>query len=99
MAPSAGTASSRTGVRRLIWAALGVAVGTMIGWLLSDQVWGRLTHPYAAESSEACSLSVCGSLDDHLKIAVAVGLVLSSPIWLRQLYAFVAPSCMTITGA
>ncbi len=55
----------------------------------------RDTRPAGAlYGSKQCTLFVTGIFDSfflHLKIAIVVGIVLSSPIWLYQLWAFVAP--------
>ncbi|RAY13989.1 twin-arginine translocase subunit TatC [Actinomadura craniellae] len=85
---------------RLIKAMLGLLIGTIIGWLVFQPVWDFLKEPYCAlPQSQAlekgqCSLVVNGIFSSfflRLKIAFILGLVVSSPVWLYQLWAFVAP--------
>lgn len=85
---------------RLIKSMLGLLVGTIIGWVVFDPVWDFLKEPYCSlPQSQAleqgkCTLVVNGIFSSfflHLKIAFILGLVLSAPVWLYQLWAFVAP--------
>src|SRR5918992_425580 len=84
---------------RLIKAILGLLVCTIIGWIFFNPVWDFLKEPYCAlEQSRVidnqCTLVVSGIFSSFflkLKIAFIIGLVLSAPIWLYQLWAFVAP--------
>ncbi|MBZ5738619.1 twin-arginine translocase subunit TatC [Nocardioides mangrovi] len=81
--------------RRGVRAAVALAVGVVAGYLLSDQVLDVLRAPIEqlAESRNA-SLNydtVTGAFDLKLKIAIFAGVVLSSPIWLLELFAFVTP--------
>ncbi|WP_342610200.1 MULTISPECIES: twin-arginine translocase subunit TatC [Thermomonospora] len=84
---------------RLIKAILGLLLGTVIGWIIFQPVWDFLKEPYCAlpESKDlngACSLVVNGIFSAfflRLKIAFIIGAVLSAPVWLYQLWAFVAP--------
>jgi sec-independent protein translocase protein TatC len=85
---------------RLLKAILGMLVGTIIGWIVFQPVWDFLKEPYCAlPQSQAleegkCSLVVQGIFSSfflRLKIAFIIGLVISAPVWLFQLWAFVAP--------
>lgn len=82
---------------RLFKASLGVLVGTVAGFLVSDDIFAILKAPYCEffieQTGEACSF-VGNPLDAFLlklKISLYAGLVLAAPIWLYQLWAFVAP--------
>ena len=81
--------------RRLAVVAVAVAVGVVAGWLVSDQVLDVLRTPITAmaESRNASlnSVSVGGAFELKMRIALLVGIVVSSPIWLHQLFAFVLP--------
>ncbi|MEO3824465.1 twin-arginine translocase subunit TatC [Actinomadura sp. B10D3] len=84
---------------RLIKAILGLVAGALVGWILFDPIWDFLKQPYTRIPPEhclngKCDLVVHGIFDGffiHLKVALIVGAVLSSPIWLYQIWAFVAP--------
>ena len=82
--------------KRLFRAALGVLVGTVIGFFLSDLVLDLLRQPILdiAESRSA-SLnydSVTGAFDLRIQISIYVGLVISSPVWLYQIFAYIVPA-------
>lgn len=76
-------------------AAVAVVIGILAGYALSGEVLGVLREPITqiAQTRDA-SLnydSVTGAFDLKLKIALIVGLVLSSPVWPFELFAFVSP--------
>jgi sec-independent protein translocase protein TatC len=84
---------------RLFKASLGVAVGTIIGFVVAHRVINFLNAPYcdfqaAKTPGVACTFSATGPLDTFLltlKVALYVGLLVGAPIWLYQLWAFIAP--------
>jgi sec-independent protein translocase protein TatC len=88
---------------RLLKALLGLAVGMTIGWIFFYPVWHFLERPYCnivVDGQRQCNgqfghtLVVNGVFDAfflHLKIAFLVALIVSSPVWLYQLWAFIAP--------
>src|SRR5215468_375856 len=88
---------------RLLKALLGLAVGMAVGWYFFDPIWHFIERPYCnlrVDGKTQCTgqfghtLVVNGVFDAFfltLKISFLVGLIVSSPIWLYQLWAFVAP--------
>jgi len=87
---------------RLIKAVLAVIAGMVVGWFLYPQAFTFITHPYcriAIQGATGCDanghpLVVTGVFDPlfvKLKVAFVVGLIVSSPIWFYQLWAFIAP--------
>ncbi|MEU6036704.1 twin-arginine translocase subunit TatC [Actinomadura sp. NPDC047616] len=85
---------------RLIKALLALVVGTIVGWIFFQPIWDFLKEPYCALpasqqlESGKCTLVVNTIFQQfflRLKISFIVGIVLSSPVWLYQLWAFVAP--------
>jgi sec-independent protein translocase protein TatC len=80
---------------RLFKACLGIVVGLCVGLYFSTPVQKFLTDPYCSRFLDAkCQLNAQTPLEPvivKLKIALYIGLILSSPIWLYQLWAFVAP--------
>ncbi|XRQ15532.1 twin-arginine translocase subunit TatC [Actinomadura welshii] len=84
---------------RLIKAILGLVVGAIVGWILFEPIWDFLKQPYTQIPPEhclegKCDLVVHGIFDGffvRLKVSLMIGAVLSSPVWLYQMWAFVAP--------
>lgn len=88
---------------RLFWASLGLVAGLIVGFLISNWIFGILKGPYCAiptslvllpDGSTRCNFVVLGVTDGlllRLKIALWVGLIVGSPVWLYQLWAFIAP--------
>src|SRR6516225_6671070 len=87
---------------RLIKAVLGLIAGMIIGWLFFRPAWTFITEPFCRldiQGAVGCGkdahpLVVTGVFDPFfvkLKVAFVVGLIVSSPIWLYQLWAFIAP--------
>ena len=87
---------------RLLKALLGLALGMVVGWLIFKPAWNFISAPFCRldiQGTVGCGkdghpLIVTGVFDSfflRLKIAFVVGLILSSPVWLYQLWAFIAP--------
>ncbi|GAA3557784.1 twin-arginine translocase subunit TatC [Nonomuraea rosea] len=85
---------------RLLIAFAAVAVGLVIGWIVSTPVWEILREPYCSTTQShqltgRCSLTYNGIFSSFfitLKVSLMVGLVVSSPAWLYQVWAFVTPA-------
>lgn len=86
---------------RLIRAVLALVVGTIVALVFYDPILSFLTHPYEdiqpllAErgiDSELVITGVGGALQFQLKISLVVGILISSPVWLWQLWGFVLPA-------
>ncbi|PXA72384.1 twin-arginine translocase subunit TatC [Cryobacterium arcticum] len=81
---------------RIFRAAIGVAVAVVVGYLFSDPILDLLRAPIVAlAQSRNATLnygSVSGAFELKMKIALYTGLVLSSPVWLYQLFAFFVPA-------
>ena len=76
-------------------AILAAAVG---GWFLADPVWAALSEPLLAvaesegRQAEIAYTAVTEAFDTRLIISVVIGIVIASPIWLYQLWAFIVPA-------
>jgi sec-independent protein translocase protein TatC len=85
---------------RLFKASLGILVGLVIGFFLADAVFELLSRPYcslpdAQKPDGSCQdfimLAPTDSFVLKLKLALWVGLIIGGPVWLYQLWAFIAP--------
>jgi sec-independent protein translocase protein TatC len=81
---------------RLIVAGIGLTLGAVIGFIVYQPFFSALIDPVHRLSEEGrivtVSFSAVGQpFDIMLQVALFVGLVISSPIWLYQLWAFVVP--------
>lgn len=86
--------------KRLTRGALAVVAGTVGGWFLYDIVWALIRDPItriaAARNEDAGTIalnysSITGAFDVRIQIALTIGIVISSPIWLYQIFAFLVP--------
>ena len=82
---------------RLLVSALTVVVTAVVGWLVYDQVLDALTRPlttYAEDSGREVGLnfsSITTPFDLKIKVSLWVGVILASPVWIYQLWAFITP--------
>lgn len=83
--------------KRLYLAALFIVAGAVAGWFLSDFILDQLREPVflvGVDQSRVATLnydSITGAFDLKLQIAFTVGLIISSPFWLYQFWAFFMP--------
>lgn len=81
---------------RLIIAGIGLTLGAVVGFLVYQPFFSALIDPVHRLSEAGrivtVSFSAVGQpFDIMLQVALFVGLVVSSPIWLYQIWAFVVP--------
>jgi sec-independent protein translocase protein TatC len=86
--------------KRLLLAGAGVLAGAIGGWFLYTPLWEALREPIqriaVARDADAGEVAlnytnITGAFDVHLQIAVTAGIVISSPVWLYQVFAFLVP--------
>jgi sec-independent protein translocase protein TatC len=85
---------------RVVKIALVVLVGAGVAWAFYDQIWSFIQRPYC-QAVGYCKVNVPGHslilngvMDGfylHIKVSVIAAIVVTSPIWLYQLWAFIAP--------
>jgi sec-independent protein translocase protein TatC len=82
---------------RLFKASLAIVAGMIVGWFLSKPVLHLLREPYCtvthAEPGKCqfLAIEVTAPFALQLKAALMVGLIVAAPVWLYQLWAFIAP--------
>lgn len=86
---------------RLFKSALAMIPGIVIGWILYDPLMFEITAPLRG-ISEARNIDaslnfegVTTSFDLKIQIALVLGLVIASPVWIYQLWAFITPGLTT----
>jgi sec-independent protein translocase protein TatC len=81
--------------KRLFRAALAILLGAAVGWFLADRVWDQLRAPILIiANSHHASINytnITGAFDVRLQVGIMLGIVLSSPVWLYQVFAFLVP--------
>ncbi len=88
--------------RRIVYVLIIVALGAAVAYLFYDQILHVLKAPYCNVPAKyrppttdgTCRLSYFGPADGfiaRLKICAIGGTVITSPLWLYQLWAFVTP--------
>jgi sec-independent protein translocase protein TatC len=87
---------------RVVKSALAIALGSLIGWFYYNEIITKLAEPVcdlrAAQESGAASCGalyingVLGPLNLQIKVAILSGIIITAPLWLYQLWAFIAPA-------
>ncbi len=84
--------------RRVLWSALGIVVGGVVGWIYYDWLLDLLTAPLddiqRIRGDKSIGLNFGGltqAFSVQLKVALFVGIIVSSPVWLYQIWAFIVP--------
>jgi sec-independent protein translocase protein TatC len=85
---------------RVVRVSLAVIAGAAVCWAFYDRIWSFMQRPYC-QAVGYCKVNVLGHslfyngvMDGfylHIKVSVIAGAIITSPIWLYQLWAFVAP--------
>jgi len=87
--------------KRLFWSALFFAIATVGGWYLFDPVFAALQKPIvdlAASKGINATInfnSVVSAFDLRMQISMFIGLIISSPFWLWNLWRFITPGLKT----
>jgi sec-independent protein translocase protein TatC len=84
--------------RRLVICAIAILVFSVLGWIFYPQVYAKLAAPFNhyknAHPTSVISLNfgnATAAFSQQLSISIFVGVIVSSPIWLYQLWAFIVP--------
>lgn len=84
--------------KRLFWSAAFIVGGSVLGWYLFDPVFALLQQPVLdLAKSEGLNATVnfgtvIGAFDLRMQVSVFIGVFVTSPVWLYQLWAFITPA-------
>lgn len=85
---------------RLVKAGIAILAGMIVGWIFYPQLFAILSAPFedvveqARAEGRTVILALTGVADPfvlQLQVAAVAGLLLSSPVWLYQIWRFVTP--------
>ncbi|WP_350349992.1 twin-arginine translocase subunit TatC [Agromyces sp. G08B096] len=85
---------------RLFISATAIVVGMVVGWILTDLfVWEAIQEPVQrvaearGDDVETAIVfpTIASAFDLRLQIAFTLGIVISAPVWLYQIFAFLVP--------
>ncbi|XCB28939.1 twin-arginine translocase subunit TatC [Arcanobacterium hippocoleae] len=99
--------------KRILLAAIGIFLGAFIGWYLYNPVMNFITAPLADvtapgknQTAQLNFQTIGAAFDLKLKVSLWISLILTSPWWVGQIFAFIAPGLkkrekiyLTIFGA
>nr|WP_223227714.1 twin-arginine translocase subunit TatC [Leifsonia xyli] len=84
--------------KRLFRSAIALFAGAIIGWFLASPVMNAMRGPVtdiAAQQGREAMLnydSITGAFDLKMQMAITIGAIISSPVWLWQIWAFFVPA-------
>ena len=82
---------------RLFWSSLFIIGGSIAGWYLFDIVFNELQRPIVELASKPGSNvtinfpTVVSAFDVRLQVSIFLGILMSAPVWLYNLWAFITP--------
>jgi len=83
--------------KRLSWSAGFILAGSVVGWFLFDPVFKILQQPLL-DVTERRGIeaivnfgTVVSAFDLRIQISIFLGVILTSPVWLWNFWAFIAP--------
>ena len=81
---------------RLIISAIAIALGLVAGWFLSAWVWDVLRIPILqlevdGRTAQITYGDISGGFDTRVQISLFIAVLIASPVWLYQIWAFIVP--------
>jgi sec-independent protein translocase protein TatC len=81
--------------KRLFISAIAILLLSIAGWFVADYVWDALREPITtigkAHNATINYPNITAAFDLKFQIAVTVGIVAASPVWLYEIFAFIVP--------
>jgi sec-independent protein translocase protein TatC len=80
----------RVRIMRILWILI---IGSSLGWIYSDQIFAVIRHP-VKEYLPSGGLVYTGIMDKfmaYIQISILSGVILTCPLWLYQVWGFIAP--------
>lgn len=83
--------------QRIVYAFIGLIIASVIGWFLYPMVFDYMAQPLTDLRTEGKEAqlnfeTVSAAFDLKLRISFFIGLLISSPWWLYQIWAYLAPA-------
>jgi sec-independent protein translocase protein TatC len=88
--------------KRVVRSATAITLAAIIGWFFYNEIITKLAEPVCdlalaqKTGSNTCGSlyisGVLGPLNLQIKVALLTGVIIAAPIWLYQLWAFIAPA-------
>ena len=82
---------------RLFWSAIFLLAGSVAGWYMFDAVFAELQRPIVdltKESGANATINfptVVSALDVRVQVSIFLGVLMSSPVWLFNIWSFITP--------
>ena len=82
---------------RLFWSSIFLVAGSIAGWFMFDAVFAELQRPIVELSKEAGTNAtinfptVVSAFDVRLQVSIFLGVMMSSPVWLFNIWSFITP--------
>lgn len=81
---------------RLFISAVAVLIGAIVGYMLFDPVYSMIIRPITLARQNGANLTVnfgtiLSSFDMRLRISIWTGVLLASPVWMYEFWAYVGP--------
>ena len=81
---------------RLFISAIGVVVGSVVGYLLYDRVFKLIMYPITVARRNGHDVTinfdtVLSSFDLKIRVSLWLGVILTSPLWMYEFWAYVGP--------
>jgi len=87
--------------KRIVRSAIAIMFASIVGWTFYNDIIVQLSNPVCdLRAAQENGKQYCGSLyingvlgplNLQIKVAILTGIILSAPIWLFQLWSFIAP--------